>query len=386
MNDVKQLKFSIARDHILAWIRKGHLPFDGRLPSERELARQLSIDQRTVRRGLKELVAAGLVIKRPRVGNFVRQSTPSEMVTQIAVILPDWMLHNAPLHPIPLLIHKGINRALNRDDYSVSTYWYGSDRLWEDAGRHIVARGVRGALIYPQNTRAAAAIQEIMNAGVEVACLEHNPPLDDIEVFSVDTGTNTTGHRFYKVLLEGMVKRGHRDVATAIYVPSTETDQIRRDLKQLASEYGLGNPNQMLFEVQSDGYRWDREALGQILDRKPRPTAVVVADEFLAADLLRACYQRGINIPDDLSIAAAFSHTPHLHPVPLTSPDWAKLRAHASELAAQHLVKAIRGERPLLQRLVLRPEIQWTQSVKACSGVESSQMRDRLRSNLQTRS
>ena len=60
------LKSSLARDHILAWIREENLPVGSKLPSERHIAGIMEMDQRTVRRGIDDLVRVLTVAGRGR--------------------------------------------------------------------------------------------------------------------------------------------------------------------------------------------------------------------------------------------------------------------------------------------------------------------------------
>ena len=46
------------------------------------------------------------------------------------------------------------------------------------------------------------------------------------------------------------------------------------------------------------------EHLGRLLDSPDRPTAFVVSDDILALSLERVCVQKGLRIPDDISIIA----------------------------------------------------------------------------------
>lgn len=48
----------------------------------------------------------------------------------------------------------------------------------------------------------------------------------------------------------------------------------------------------------------DSESLGALLTRDDRPTAFVVSEDMLALALERACQQRGLSIPEDISIIA----------------------------------------------------------------------------------
>jgi LacI family transcriptional regulator len=49
-----------------------------------------------------------------------------------------------------------------------------------------------------------------------------------------------------------------------------------------------------------DGYR----AALRLIDRKPRPTAIMVINDLLAIGTLRAAAERGLRVPDDISIAS----------------------------------------------------------------------------------
>jgi DNA-binding LacI/PurR family transcriptional regulator len=171
-----------------------------------------------------------------------------------------------------------------------------------------------------------------------------------------------------------MVQRGHREVMAASFVPSIVTHLIHQDLAEFASVHDLGDPTRMLLEVPSDGYRWDHKFIARALDRDPRPTGIVVADEFLAADLFRACYERHIRVPDDLSVASVFNCAPHMHPIRLTSTDTIHVRSLAAELAAKHLVKEMQGERSQVSRVKLRSDIEWTESVRDLTGGDGAGM------------
>ncbi len=358
LNTTRELKFSQARDRILQWIREGRVPSGGKLPSERDLARQLSIDHRTVRRGLGELVSAGLVVKRPRVGNFVREIVAPEMLTQVAVVLPDYLLQGASKHPVTALIHQTVNRYLSHDHYSVTNLWYHRDRFWEDVGERILSRRIRGVLVYLSTTQSVASgLKRLTEAGVRVSCLDYRPFLDGLDVFTVDMRPNAA----LRELIEGLLARGHRRIVVALYTPWWLLDETKKMLQEYAVRYDLGDPDRMVLSIPSDGYHARNEVLDELLESPDRPTAIIVPDEFVVSYVFRRCYQRRIAVPRDLSIAALLDSAPHTHPIPVTAPDSFFLRA--SELATKHLEAMLKGQ-PLQESYVrLRNNIQWTESV-----------------------
>lgn len=52
--------------------------------------------------------------------------------------------------------------------------------------------------------------------------------------------------------------------------------------------------------------------LQNLLEREDRPTAAVVSDDILASALERACMQKGLSIPEDLSVVS-FNNSPFAH-------------------------------------------------------------------------
>ena len=85
-----------------------------------------------------------------------------------------------------------------------------------------------------------------------------------------------------------------------------------------------GLPLQRTLVVQGD-YRFESgvRAAEQLLDLSPRPTAVFAGNDEMAAGVLHAARQRGLEVPRDLSIIG-FDDTPissHLWP-PLTTVRW----------------------------------------------------------------
>lgn len=58
-------------DDLRAGIAAGRYPGGGRLPGERELARQYGVTAMTVRRGLDVLRAEGVIVSREKRGHFV---------------------------------------------------------------------------------------------------------------------------------------------------------------------------------------------------------------------------------------------------------------------------------------------------------------------------
>ena len=70
--------FDQLRTQIIGGVRDGRLPPGTRLPTVRDLARQLNMAVNTVARAYRELEAAGLLETRGRFGTFVARVDPAD--------------------------------------------------------------------------------------------------------------------------------------------------------------------------------------------------------------------------------------------------------------------------------------------------------------------
>jgi DNA-binding transcriptional regulator YhcF (GntR family) len=70
--------FDQLRTQIIDGVRDGRLSPGARLPTVRELARELSLAVNTVARAYRELESAGILETRGRFGTFVAQADPAD--------------------------------------------------------------------------------------------------------------------------------------------------------------------------------------------------------------------------------------------------------------------------------------------------------------------
>lgn len=74
------------KDYILAHIADGSLPPESRVPSETELVDRLGLSKMTVNRALRELTAAGVLVRIQGVGTFVASPKPVSTLLDIKPI------------------------------------------------------------------------------------------------------------------------------------------------------------------------------------------------------------------------------------------------------------------------------------------------------------
>ena len=122
---------------------------------------------------------------------------------------------------------------------------------------------------------------------------------EDLPMLSVGLDDRGGGYQATRYLLE----KGHRDIgfaAPSIYESSVIQDRFHGYLDALG-EYGLQAREEWLFDgvVHQEGGEAVAEAL-TAMDR--RPTAILATEDLLACGIVRGFQERGLRVPEDLSV------------------------------------------------------------------------------------
>ncbi len=110
-------------------------------------------------------------------------------------------------------------------------------------------------------------------------------------------------------MVEHLVALGHRRIAHVIGHPAHGASQWRLD----GYRRGLaraGIPINPAFEVQGEfSFESGVAAARQLLDLDPMPSAIFAANDDMAAGVIFVAHERGLRLPDDLSVSG-FDDTP----------------------------------------------------------------------------
>jgi len=119
--------------------------------------------------------------------------------------------------------------------------------------------------------------------------------------------------------------------------------QASSAFSKLVIDHQLGNPRELLIEIENPEHapRW--EQIEKLFDLNPLPTAVLVHDDIMSDHLLASCQRRGIRVPEDLSIVSLVDANPNGHRVPLTAPDTVSQSMSMMKLAVEKLLDQIEG-------------------------------------------
>jgi DNA-binding LacI/PurR family transcriptional regulator len=364
MSTVAPLKQIHAREAILNRIRSGHYRPGQRLPSERELAVDLSLSHITVRKGLEELVHAGVIVKRPRVGNFVQQIRSTELAQRVAIVLPQYMHDTQRPHPVTALLMKGILGELDQRDCALSLLSYQQDQFWLDAGESMLARGIKGALVYANADTPRDQMAKLAESDIKVMLINGVDLWPELRFPSVSIDITAP----MREALEHLIALGHRRIAWISYEETRYRAMEQELVGEFARRYSLGNPEQIIHRIPSD-FPNSFGVLSKLFDQRPMPTAMVLQDEYVAHEIFRLCHQRGVRVPEDLSLVAVADSAPQSHLVPLSAPNTPALWVDAARKAAEHLKFMMETDSEKQIDVLLHGSIQRKQSTAAPADV-----------------
>ncbi len=352
-------KAHFVRNAILEMLREKGLKAGDKLAAERDLAAELGMNHQTVRRALADLVADGVVEKRPRLGNFVRNV---DRFTPLAVAFPPYLLKKPWHRPSTSLIFEGINDVLDHARYSLTMLSYRYEYFLEDVARFVEARGIRGLFLVGATQIRPEDVRRLMDQGVKIVLLTHHQALTALGISSFYYNPMTV----FSEVIAGLVDRGHRRIGIVRYSHSP-THELIYQLKNACEQYDLGDPDDISIVIPNEKNPPDYRPLETIFTRKPRFTAIVVPDEAIAGKIFRESYRRKLFIPDDFSLAACADYTPDAYPVPLTAPESPVWSRKSVIMAAEHLVSTLEGGASEAIHMPIGGGLIWRESVATLS-------------------
>ena len=102
--------------------------------------------------------------------------------------------------------------------------------------------------------------------------------------------------------MEHMISKGHRDIC---YIGDKLSDKTRKmAFKKVLEEAGIEITEKWLHTGSKRFEECGYEGMKKILSEKSLPTAVFAAYDDIAIGAMKAIYEKGLSIPEDISIAA----------------------------------------------------------------------------------
>jgi LacI family transcriptional regulator len=341
------------RSRIAVLIADGELAPGDRLPSVRNLARQLGVNVNTVRSAYTKLEADGLVRTRHGVGTTVLpariESLPAGArplgVNTVAVLI-------GGLDPFYLSLLRGIEDvAAEEGTLVLMTDTRDSPTLAEAMIRRLVARGVDGII--------AVSVGGIdKGEGRNRESRAHVPP-----VVYVDQPDRTGHVLLFDAQGAGYAATHHlRDhgherigiVTAPLSWPNAR--EVYEGYAHALEGAGGSFSRTLVSEVGEFTVDAGRSGLARLLDLHDPPSAVFAAGEVLALGVLQEARARGLNVPADLAVAG-YTDSPA---TALVEPPLTMVAVPAREIGIQAmrtLSDLIAGKKPRPRRRVLEVEL-----------------------------
>jgi GntR family transcriptional regulator of arabinose operon len=337
----RQSKHLQVSDTIREWIQDGRFLPGDQLPTELELAERFQVSRHTVRQAISSLAASGLVSRVQGRGTFVAHpsaarptSGPSKLIGVVTTYINDYIF--------PSII-RGIESKLSEAGYSVLLFSTSNDFARErDALRRILDTNLDGLIVEP--TKSALAnpnldlYLQVLERGIPIVML-HASYLElcapTIRIDDAGASSTLTNH---------LVSLGHTQIGGLFKVDDLQGKFRMRGFLRALKTHGIVPASRFIAMYETETM-WS--AIDEFADRisassELRPTAIVCYNDEVAAALISALDQRGLRVPDDLSVVGFDdSHLASLSEVPLTTMTHPK--AEMGLEAARWMVEALQN-------------------------------------------
>lgn len=223
--------------------------------------------------------------------NVSAQNLRSGTSKTIGVLLPD--MHN----PFYWQLLEGLSRVIQAEGYGLLLYHSALMQSEEESAlKELVRRRIDGVVLVSGSgvidERTAARFDTTNKAVVHLAT--GNSPFDHV------IGDYYEG---MKILMEHLFELGHSRIGFVfgIATPRLAGDRLTAYYDALR-DAGFAADEELVVTcdpTQPAAYG----AAERLLDLKPRPTAIIGVNDLLAIAIVRACFDRGLGIPNDISVA-----------------------------------------------------------------------------------
>lgn len=205
--------------------------------------------------------------------------------------------------------------------------------------------------------------------GVVIACTDFSSP-EVLELVQSDIPTVTIDHLFHNVcaimsdnvkgmrdLLHYVYGRGHRKVAYIHGIDSSVTKSRLASFYKTSAEFGIEVPDEYIREAP---YRDTKAAYAEtkrLLDLKDPPTCILYPDDFASFGGINAIKERGLRIPEDISVAGYDGIRVARHIEPLLTTVKQDTKA-LGQKAAEKLISLIEHPKTtIIEQIIVQGEV-----------------------------
>jgi len=290
------------REYVLNQLAIGTLSQGDALPTESELAKELEVGRHSVREAIGELDRSGVVQRVQGKRTCVsRQSNseahPAKKVNAYALVLPETIVSGL----YPSLIWGFGQKARESRQESLMVETDGDLATQGDVIFRLLHIKVSGIAIVPAHAPMPDHQLEVLRAHKipVVFCHRHTANLDAPLV-------RWSAEEAGRVAAATLADLGHTEIVLLSAAFGVPVDRYILGMRSELTSRGIAFSHSQVFFGKhhlhsTDEQEWD-ELSGRVLDGINRPTAVFCCDDSVSEHLYLAAMQRGLRVPEDLSI------------------------------------------------------------------------------------
>lgn len=347
-------KYLAIVDWVKNYIAEEKLGPNDRFLTEKQLCTIHNVSRQTVRQALMMLESENVICRVRGSGTFVSgRNTPQtsaqakKSIGVISTYFSDYIFPH---------IVTGIESVLNDAGYSMQLA-ITHNQVFEEtqALETMLSHGVAGLIVEPSKSALpnpnAALYTELKRRDLPLVFFNAKYPWADFPCATMDD--EAAG----RIVTDHLIECGHRSIAGLFALDDIQGHKRYSGYMKSCLEHNItGWENNVFWFSTSDRSSMFRFAKGKLLDLLDSVTAVVCYNDKLAISLLQMCREKGIKVPEDLSVVGIDdSRYASICDVPLTTVHHP--HSKLGEAAAEMLLGIIDRRAPFPEDRIFVPEL-----------------------------
>ena len=326
---------------VIHWVKEnianGTLHYGDRMPSENELSEKFGLSRQTIRHATGELVNEGVITRVQGSGTYIGGDyapARQERYMNIAVVSTFYESYIFP----PTL--KGIEKELSHQGYTMQVSF--TDNKVMNEGkilRSLLEKdNIDGLIIEPSKSALPNPnipyYRELMERHVPI--LFFNASYRELNLPCVRINDRDT----FRQATELLIENGHRQIGAVLKLDDMQGLLRYAGFMDAVLNAGIHCDSSHIIWQDTVAMQHPEEMADYLFQRLAGCTAVVCYNDQVAMDFINLAYQRGIRVPEDISVIGVDdSNLASICRVPFTSFPHPKMALGAK--AADNMMKMI---------------------------------------------
>jgi DNA-binding LacI/PurR family transcriptional regulator len=284
-----------AKEKIIELIDGSDYKIGDKLPTEKELSKQLDVSLITTRRALSDLATEGIIKKEWGKGVYINTipRTPSVKKGRIALTV----LHGSQnlQHPAVLTLFNGLGEVCIQNKYSLEVIFITEEMIHKSDYSEIAHREDLNGIVFAVQEADKASLEKIKRTipNIIFICRSNISP---VLIFDYEDAT--------KQIMEHLFHLGHRNIALLGGAKGTEiSNEIETTYKKYLKKESMPVRNNLIkygnYSIQG-GF----ETACTLPFKQENISAIIAGDDNIALGALQAIRKNGMNCPKDVSLCS----------------------------------------------------------------------------------